>query len=49
MDPQFVEASCFAWLARQYTFKKSGNIPSATGASSIGILGCEYLPPEHIN
>jgi anhydro-N-acetylmuramic acid kinase len=49
IDPQFVEASCFAWLARQYTLKKPGNIPSATGARSTGILGCEYLPPSQVH
>lgn len=42
MDPRWVEASAFAWLAKQTMEKKTGNVPSVTGASSGVILGAVY-------
>ncbi|MDA7742509.1 anhydro-N-acetylmuramic acid kinase [Francisellaceae bacterium] len=44
IDPQWVEASCFAWLAHQYVHKLPGNIPSVTGATKPAVLGCLYQP-----
>ncbi len=48
IDSQLVEASCFAWLAYQYTLKKPGNLPSVTGARMPAILGSLYYPPMAI-
>ncbi|RKF15825.1 anhydro-N-acetylmuramic acid kinase [Alginatibacterium sediminis] len=42
IDPQWVEASAFAWLAQQYLANKPGNVPEVTGASSEAILGAYY-------
>lgn len=43
VDPDWVEAATFAWLARAYKLKKPGNIPSVTGAKSPAVLGCAYF------
>jgi anhydro-N-acetylmuramic acid kinase len=42
IDPDYVEAIAFAWLARQRINNKPGNIPSATNAIRKGILGGIY-------
>jgi anhydro-N-acetylmuramic acid kinase len=42
--PNWVEATAFAWLAHQYWHNLPGNIPSVTGASRPGRLGCLTLP-----
>lgn len=44
IDPDWVEAIAFAWLAKAYIEKIPGNIPSVTGASRETILGGMYLP-----
>ena len=44
IDPQWVEASAFAWLAHQRLEEKPGNLPSVTGAKRPAILGALYLP-----
>ena len=44
LDPNWVEACAFAWLAKQRIEKKSGNLPAVTGASRATILGGVYLP-----
>ena len=44
IDPQWVEAIAFAWLAQQTLNHKSGNMPSVTGARGGRILGGMYLP-----
>ena len=44
IDPMWVEACAFAWLARQRWEGKSGNLPSVTGASRAAMLGSLYLP-----
>ncbi len=42
IDPQWVEAAAFAWLARQTLLSLPGNIPSVTGANSTAGLGAIY-------
>jgi anhydro-N-acetylmuramic acid kinase len=42
VDPDFVEAMGFAWLARQTLSGKPGNLPSVTGARGPRVLGVVY-------
>lgn len=42
LDPLWVEACAFAWLARQTLTGKTGNLPSVTGAEKPLILGSVY-------
>lgn len=42
IHPDWVEAACFAWLAKQTIEKKPGNLPSVTGASRTATLGAIY-------
>ncbi len=42
VDPDFVEALAFAWLALRFTQRLPGNLMDATGASKPKILGCLY-------
>ena len=42
LDPDFVEAMGFAWLARQTALGLPGNLPSVTGAAGPRILGGIY-------
>ena len=42
IDPQWVEAAAFAWLASQTLEGRPGNVPAATGASGPRILGALY-------
>lgn len=44
LEPNWVEACAFAWLAKQRIDMKPGNAPAVTGASRETILGCVYLP-----
>ena len=46
IDPQWVEATAFAWLARQRIHRQASNLPSVTGASASVSLGGLYLPPD---
>ena len=39
LDPDFVEAMAFAWLARQALLGRPGNVPSVTGARGPRVLG----------
>ncbi|MBI5451703.1 MAG: anhydro-N-acetylmuramic acid kinase [Gammaproteobacteria bacterium] len=39
IDPDWVEALAFAWLARQHLAGRAGNLPAVTGARSAVILG----------
>lgn len=43
MDPEWVEAAAFAWLARQRVLGLPGNLPEVTGASRSLVLGGLYL------
>ena len=42
IDPQLVEATAFAWLAKQALDGKPGNLPSVTGASGARVLGAIF-------
>ena len=42
MDPDWVEALAFAWLARQAVHHEPGNLPAVTGARGERILGAIY-------
>ena len=42
IDPDWMEAMAFAWLARQCLENKPGNLPAVTGASGPRILGAIY-------
>ena len=44
MDPDYVEAAAFAWLARQRLAGEAGNLPAVTGARGPRILGAVYAP-----
>jgi anhydro-N-acetylmuramic acid kinase len=39
LDPDYVEAMGFAWLARQTMAGQPGNLPSVTGAAGLRVLG----------
>ena len=43
VDPQLVEATAFAWLAKQTLDGRSGNLPSVTGARGARVLGAIYF------
>jgi anhydro-N-acetylmuramic acid kinase len=42
LDPDYIEAAAFAWLARERINLRSGNLPEVTHASSNTILGAVY-------
>lgn len=42
LDPDFVEAMGFAWLARQTLARRPGNLPSVSGARGFRVLGAIY-------
>ena len=42
VDPDFVEAMGFAWLARQTLLGRPGNLPSVSGARGPRVLGGFY-------
>ena len=42
IDPDWVEALAFAWLARQTLHQAPGNLPAVTGARGERILGAIY-------
>jgi len=44
LDPDWIEAMAFAWLARQRLLGQPGNVPSVTGATRPVTLGGLYLP-----
>ena len=42
LDPDYVEAMGFAWLARETLAGRSGNLPAVTGAVGRRVLGVVY-------
>ncbi len=44
IDPDYMEAIAFAWLAQQTVAGKPGNLPDATGAVGKRVLGGIYSP-----
>lgn len=42
LDPDFVEAMGFAWLARETLADRPGNLPSVSGAQGLRVLGAVY-------
>ncbi len=42
IDPAWVEAATFAWLAKRCLEGKPGNLPGVTGASAEAVLGAIY-------
>jgi anhydro-N-acetylmuramic acid kinase len=46
VEPDWVEAAAFAWLARETLAGRPGNIPEVTGAREAAVLGGIY-PGRH--
>lgn len=44
VDPGWVEAMAFAWLARQRLHSEAGNCPAVTGAARAAVLGGVWVP-----
>ena len=44
LDPDFIEAAGFAWLARETLASRPGNLPSVTGARGLRVLGAIHAP-----
>lgn len=42
IDPDWVEAIAFAWLARRWVQRQTGNLPAVTGARGPRLLGACY-------
>ena len=42
LDPDWVEAAAFAWLARETLAGRPGNAPAVTGAAGPRVLGGIY-------
>jgi anhydro-N-acetylmuramic acid kinase len=42
LDPDFVEAMAFAWLAREFVARRAGNLASVTGARGARVLGAFF-------
>lgn len=42
VDPKQVEALAFAWLAQRFDSRRPGNLPAATGARGLRVLGALY-------
>ncbi|WP_266159003.1 anhydro-N-acetylmuramic acid kinase [Dyella silvatica] len=45
IDPDYLEAIAFAWLARQRLLGRPGNLPAVTGARGLRSLGAIYPAP----
>lgn len=43
IDPDWVEATAFAWLAKRTLNREHGNLPSVTGATQATVLGGIYF------
>jgi anhydro-N-acetylmuramic acid kinase len=46
VDPDYLEATAFAWLARQRVLGLPGNLPEVTGARGLRVLGAIHLAPR---
>ncbi|GAB2574095.1 anhydro-N-acetylmuramic acid kinase [Dyella jejuensis] len=46
VDPDYLEATAFAWLARQRLLGLPGNLPPVTGARGYRVLGAVYPAPN---
>ncbi len=46
VNPDFLEAVAFAWLARQRLLDQPGNLPAVTGARGPRVLGAVYRAPR---
>ncbi len=46
LDPDYVEAAGFAWLARARISETPGNLPSVTGARGPRVLGALHAAPD---
>ncbi|MEI7035133.1 anhydro-N-acetylmuramic acid kinase [Fulvimonas yonginensis] len=46
VDPDHLEATAFAWLARQRLLGAPGNLPAVTGARGPRVLGGLFLAPR---
>jgi len=44
IEPDWVEAAAFAWLARARLQNEPGNLPAVTGASRAAVLGALHQP-----
>jgi anhydro-N-acetylmuramic acid kinase len=42
VDPDYVEAMAFAWLAHRTLARRPGNLPAVTGAAKPAVLGAVY-------
>lgn len=42
LDPDYVEAAAFAWLAKEALAMRPGNLPAVTGAKGLRVLGVLY-------
>jgi anhydro-N-acetylmuramic acid kinase len=47
LPAQQVEATAFAWLAREFVARRGGNRPDVTGAAGSRVLGCLYPADPH--
>jgi anhydro-N-acetylmuramic acid kinase len=43
VDPDWVEAMAFAWLARQALLGRTASLPEVSGAAGPRVLGAIYL------
>jgi anhydro-N-acetylmuramic acid kinase len=46
LDPDYVEAVAFAWLAQERLAERPGNLPSVTGAIGPRLLGAIHAAPR---
>jgi anhydro-N-acetylmuramic acid kinase len=49
VDPDYLEATAFAWLARQRLLGLPGNLPAVTGARGLRVLGAVYPAPRTLD
>ncbi|WP_158881297.1 anhydro-N-acetylmuramic acid kinase [Rhodanobacter sp. L36] len=49
VDPDFLEATAFAWLARQRVLELPGNLPAVTGARGPRVLGAIYSSKSFVS